>query len=263
MSKRRDYLNTYIEGWRSMNVELVLSVLAEGFAFDDPALPEPVTKATMAGYMSSWEDKTKALSGAWRYENSHEVVQDQDGVLLRWKWWRFTGTNIQGSALTKTTDDGMLYERIAYYPNTPDLTDDCMAADTPSRQRDVGLVVREAEANWQTWSAGAKQACQPRYKTFFAKGDTPTSGLVQGLLDYPPGARSLAHWHTPVETYYVLSGTGIGRVGDATLPIGLGDAVFVPSGVVHAFENTGHDTLRVLWTLNCDGVDDIDFTYIE
>ncbi len=220
MSKRRDYLNTYVEGWRSMNVELVLSALAEGFVFDDPALPEPVTKATMAGYMSSWEDKTKALSGTWRYENSHEVVQDQDGVLLRWKWWRFTGTNIQGSALT-------------------------------------------AEVKWQSWDAGSKQACQPRYKTFFAGGDTPTSGLVQGILEYPPGARSLAHWHTPVETYYVLSGTGMGRIGDAILPIGPGDAVFVPSEVVHSFENAGDDILRVLWTLNCDGLEDIDFTFVE
>ena len=262
MSKRRDYLNTYIEGWRSMDVELVLSALAEGFVFDDPALPEPVTKATMAGYMSSWEDKTKALSGTWRYENSHEVVQDQDGVLLRWKWWRFTGTDVQGSALTKTSDDGMLYERIAYYPNTPTLTGEVMATTPPDRGA-AGFVMREAEVEWQGWAADGEPASEPRYKTFFTEGDTPTSGLVQGLLEYPPGARSLAHRHTPVETYYVLSGRGMGQIGDAALPIGPGDAVFVPSGVVHAFENTGPDTLRVIWTLNCDGVGDIDFTYLE
>jgi hypothetical protein len=115
MSKRWDHLNAYVEGWRSMNCALVLGALADGFVFDDPALPEPVTKTTMAEYMSSWEARTKALSGTWRYDNSDEVVQDRDGVLLRWKWWRFTGTGIQGSALTKTTDDGMIYERIAYY----------------------------------------------------------------------------------------------------------------------------------------------------
>ncbi len=192
MSKRREHLNAYVEGARSMNAKLVLSALAEGFVFDDPALPEPVTKATMVDYMSSWEEKTKALSGNWRYENFDEVVQDRDGVLLRWKWWRFTGTNIQGSALTKTTDDGMVYERIAYYPNTPTLIGEGMAderntyrhppADTPSRQRDVGLVIGEAEVKWQSWDAGSKQACPPRYKTFFAGGDTPTSGLVQGIL---------------------------------------------------------------------------------
>ena len=73
----------------------------------------------MAGYMAAWEEKTKALSGAWRYENSDEIIQDQEGVLLRWKWWRFVGTDIQGSAVTKTTDDGMLFERIAYYTSLP------------------------------------------------------------------------------------------------------------------------------------------------
>jgi len=98
-----------------MNIELVLGALADGFTFDDSALPEPVTKATMADYMASWAERMRALSGDWRYENSDEVIRDRDGVLLRWKWWRFTGTNLQGSAFTKTTDDGMITERIAYY----------------------------------------------------------------------------------------------------------------------------------------------------
>ena len=29
------------------------------------------------------------------------------------------------------------------------------------------------------------------------------------------------------------------------------------------FENTGDEPLLVLWTLNCDSIDDIDFTFIE
>jgi hypothetical protein len=115
MAKQREHLKAYIEGWRTMNVELVLGALADEFTFDDPALPDPVTKATMADYMASWEERMRSLSGDWRYENSDAVVHDRDGVLLRWKWWRFTGTNLQGSALTKTTDDGMITERIAYF----------------------------------------------------------------------------------------------------------------------------------------------------
>jgi hypothetical protein len=115
MSKREDHLNAYIDGWKSMDVEMVLSALADGFVFDDPALPSPVTKASIANYMASWEERINALSGAWAYENSDEVIDDQDGVLLRWKWWRFTGTHIQGSAVTKTTDKGMIYERLAYF----------------------------------------------------------------------------------------------------------------------------------------------------
>lgn len=273
MSKRRDHLNAYVEGWRSMNVDRVLSALAEGFVFDDPGLPEPVTKATMGAYMASWSERTRSLSGTWQYENSHEVIQDQDGIVLRWKWWRFTGTGIQGSALTKTTDDGMLFERITYYPNVPvvpgEWVPDNLAqgpqptADGRPLEGDHGLVVREAEVDWQGWSDGAGQAGEPRYQTFFSSDDLPTSGLVQGILEYPPGARSRSHWHTPIETYYVLSGRGVGWIGNSHLPIGPGDAVFVPSGVVHAFENTSEDTLRVLWTLNCDGVNDIDFNFVD
>ena len=262
MSKRHDHLAAYVEGWRTMDAELVLSALADGFVFDDPAHGEPVTKSTMAGFMASWDERTRALSGSWRYENSDEVVEDRDGVLLRWKWWRFAGTDIQGSALTKTGDDGMLSERIAYYPVPPAWTERT-AVDTASRRHETGLLVRDALLSWQTWSPSAERACEPRYKTFFSAGETPTSGLVQGVLEFPPGARSLAHRHSPVETYYVLAGSGVGLISDATLPIGPGDAVFVPGGAVHSFENNGPDTLRVLWTLNCDGVDDIDFTFVE
>lgn len=272
MSRRRKLLEGYVEGWRSMNSELVLSTLADGFTFDDPALAEPVTKAAMAAYMSSWNDRAKTLSGAWRYENSHEVVEDRDGALLRWKWWRFTGTDIEGTALTKTTDDGMQYERITYYPNMPTWAGEGPGdgsrtlrpgpAGASFPQPGKGVVVGDAAAHWQAWETGSARACGPRYKTFFDAGSTPTNGLIQGLLEYPPGTRGLAHRHTPVETYYVLSGTGIGRIGDAALPIGPGDAVFVPSNMVHAFENSGGDILRVLWTLDCDRVDDIDFTYV-
>lgn len=253
MSKRRDHLAAYVEGWRSMNVERVLSALAEGFVFDDPAEGEPVTKVTMATYMASWAERTKAESGKWRYEDSHEVVQDRDGVLLRWKWWRFAGSTLQGTALTETSDEGMLFERITYFPNTP-----IRAAGNAA-----GVVVREAQLAWQGWSAVSEGTDEPRYKTFFGDGARRTSGLVQGVLEYPPGARSRLHRHTPTETYYVLEGKGVGRVGDTTQSIEAGDAVLVPSGVAHAFENTGPGTLRVLWTLDCDRVSDIDFTYLD
>ena len=254
MANRFELRKAYGQGWDTWDADLLISALAPGFTFDDPAFPDPVSAENIATFMAGWKDRVFSLGGTGEIGSRDRVYLDQDGALISWHWWSFVGTSYEGSAVTRTTDEGVLYERMTYrHP----------PADSLSRQRDVGLVVREAEAKWQAWGTGAEQACQPRYKTFFAKGDTPTSGLVQGLLDYPPGARSQAHWHTPVETYYVLSGAGIGRVGDETLPIGPGNAVFVPSGVVHAFENTGADTLRVLWTLNCDGVDDIDFTYVE
>jgi hypothetical protein len=48
-------------------------------------------------------------------EISDIVAQDKDGVFLQWDWWKFPGTNIEGAAMLKTTDEGVVYERIAYY----------------------------------------------------------------------------------------------------------------------------------------------------
>ena len=164
----------------------------------------------------------------------------------------------------------MLFERITYYPAPPDWFRHEAGregangpAAEPSAQADAALLVREGLVDWQSWKPRDGQADVPRYKTFFSQEDIGSHGLVQGVLEYPPGTRSLAHRHTPAETYYVLAGSGVGYIGEEALTIGPGDAVFVPSRAVHAFENNGHDVLRVLWTLNCDGVEDIDFTYVE
>lgn len=119
MTRREDFLQRYIDGWRRLDCALVRSTLAEDFRFEDPALPEPVTALTMADYMRSWERRMESESGQWRYCSEDEVRQDRDGILLRWKWWRFAGTGIQGSACTKTSDQGMVYERIAYFCTPP------------------------------------------------------------------------------------------------------------------------------------------------
>ena len=254
MEKRIALRKAYGKGWDTWDADLLISALAPGFTFDDPGCPDPITAVNIADYMAGWKDRVLALGGTGEVGSRDRVYLDQDGAYLSWHWWNFVGTSYEGSAVTRTSDEGVLYERIAY--REPKNV-------APVRRHEEGLVVRDAEVQWQAWSPGSEHASNPRYKTFFAAGDTPTSGLMQGVLDYPPGARSLAHWHTPVETYYVISGTGVGRIGDATLPIGPGAAVYVPSRAVHWFESTGDEPLRVLWTLNCDGLDDIDFTFVE
>jgi len=95
MSKCTDKRKAYGEGWDTWNVDLLLSSLTDDFTFDDPAMPEPVTKANMAEYMAGWKDRVKQLGG----------------------------TNYEGSAVTRTTDGGVQYERITYYPSTPDFSD--------------------------------------------------------------------------------------------------------------------------------------------
>ena len=50
MPERTDKRKAYGEGWDTWNEDLLLSSLTEDFVFDDPAMPEPVTKANMAEY---------------------------------------------------------------------------------------------------------------------------------------------------------------------------------------------------------------------
>jgi mannose-6-phosphate isomerase-like protein (cupin superfamily) len=59
-----------------------------------------------------------------------------------------------------------------------------------------------------------------------------------------PGPR---HYHTTSENaYYVLAGTGLIVLGDASFRVTPGDAVFVPPGVPHSASNIGDEELRLL-----------------
>ena len=118
-SKRVELRQMYGRGWDTWDSELLCSSLAEGFFFDDPALRERITIETMPEYMASWKERVKALGGTGEITSRDRVRQDVDGGYITWHWWGFEGTNYEGSAVTKTTDEGVLYERITYYPNTP------------------------------------------------------------------------------------------------------------------------------------------------
>ena len=119
MSKREEKRKAYGEGWDTWNADLLLPSLADDFVFDDPALPEPVIKANMAEYMAGWKDRVKQLGGTGEIGSRDRVTIDKDRAIVSWHWWSFAGTNYEGSAVTRTTDEGVQYERITYYPSTP------------------------------------------------------------------------------------------------------------------------------------------------
>jgi mannose-6-phosphate isomerase-like protein (cupin superfamily) len=63
----------------------------------------------------------------------------------------------------------------------------------------------------------------------------------------PRGASTTPHRHVRTEEiYYILSGGGVMRVGDESSPVGIGDAIAIPLGVVHQITNTGSDVLKFL-----------------
>ncbi len=123
MSRRAQLRALYIEGWETMDAGKLVSAVADGFEFDDPADPEPVTKATLAAYMPRWPEKAEALGGTFVFDITDKVVRDEDGVLLEWYWWRLAGTDVEGAAVIKTTDEGVISERLTYYKSPWPLRD--------------------------------------------------------------------------------------------------------------------------------------------
>jgi hypothetical protein len=123
MSMREEKRKAYGEGWDTWNADLLLSSLTEDFIFDDPAIPEPVIKANMSVYMVGWKDRVKQLGGTGEIGSRDRVTIDEDGAIVSWHWWSFVGTKYEGSAATRTTDEGVQYERITYYPSTPEFPD--------------------------------------------------------------------------------------------------------------------------------------------
>lgn len=115
MLKRVRHRARYIDGWNDMNAEELLASVTDDFRFDDPADPAPITKAMLADYMPVWPARAAALGAAFAFEMRDKVVQDQDGVLTEWYWWRLIGTEVEGAAVIRTCDDGVLSERLTYF----------------------------------------------------------------------------------------------------------------------------------------------------
>ena len=98
-----------------MDAAKLVSAVADDFVFDDPAEPGPVTKADLARYLPVWPEKARELGAEFDFHIVDKVVQDRDGVLLEWYWWRLRGAEVEGAALIKTTDAGVVSERLSYY----------------------------------------------------------------------------------------------------------------------------------------------------
>src|SRR4051794_9531040 len=76
---------------------------------------------------------------------------------------------------------------------------------------------------------------------FLVEGDESAGSVAVFEFDVPAGARvPIAHSHDGYEeTVYGLEGVLTWTVGDATIDVRRGEALVIPRGVVHRFENTG------------------------
>ena len=115
MTKRSEIRARYIQGWYSLNADLLLESIAPEFIFDDPAEPEPVTRSMLTEYMDRWDARTRALGSTNQWILTNEVREDKDGILTDWEWWELDGAGLQGTAIILTSDAGVVSERITYF----------------------------------------------------------------------------------------------------------------------------------------------------
>jgi quercetin dioxygenase-like cupin family protein len=73
-----------------------------------------------------------------------------------------------------------------------------------------------------------------------------------GVADFPPGVHAPGHVHDiQEEIIYVLSGKGRIYIGeDEPEQLIPGTCVYIPVGKDHSIENTGHETLKVVYVFS-------------
>ncbi|HEX4951378.1 MAG TPA: cupin domain-containing protein [Blastocatellia bacterium] len=80
--------------------------------------------------------------------------------------------------------------------------------------------------------------------------DRTTSSITQCSLaeeTLPPGKTVTPHHHEVLEEiYYILSGSGVMRIGDEAQAVGTGDAIYIPKHSVHSLTNTGEEDMKIL-----------------
>jgi mannose-6-phosphate isomerase-like protein (cupin superfamily) len=68
--------------------------------------------------------------------------------------------------------------------------------------------------------------------------------LTTTVVELAPGGQQRVHSHEPEQVYFVLEGRGSMTVGQETAEVGVGDCVFIPSGMPHGLSNRGPGPLR-------------------
>jgi mannose-6-phosphate isomerase-like protein (cupin superfamily) len=76
---------------------------------------------------------------------------------------------------------------------------------------------------------------------------TPAENQSLAEATVPVGGATTAHYHrTTEELYYIVSGTGLMRVGEEERGVRRGDCVVIPPGAEHKLSNTGAEPLVLL-----------------
>jgi len=118
----RDHLECYLEGWRLGDGAHSWHALRPDFYYDDPNTGR-ITGKGFVQFVEDFKATAAALNGGvlptpfLTYSNI--VIDEQSSPGTAWSWWQVTGTELQGAALIRFDDAGILSERIAYFTELP------------------------------------------------------------------------------------------------------------------------------------------------
>jgi len=119
--KARQWLETYLEGWRTGDAEKSLSATAREFYYDDPATGR-IPREDFIAFVEDFKAAGAELANGRvpsPFLQYSDVVVSGTAPSTAWCWWCVTGTNLQGAALIHFDDTGILSERIAYFSSNP------------------------------------------------------------------------------------------------------------------------------------------------
>ena len=119
---RADFLQQYAEGWSKGDANSIVASSDDNYQLDDPnsgSVPKTRLSEYLAGLVEL-VDNIRGTSGQQPFMALTEVVTSEEGNLLTaWAWWSIPNTSIQGTALIKVGDNGVVSERLAYYAPLP------------------------------------------------------------------------------------------------------------------------------------------------
>jgi hypothetical protein len=116
-------IDTYLKGWELGDGALSLSVTADSFCYDDPNSGR-IARHEFIEFVEDFKRAAVAMGGA---QNARPFLRYSDVVVKLdelpatvWCWWQAIGTELQGCALVKVGEEGVLHEKIAYFSRLPE-----------------------------------------------------------------------------------------------------------------------------------------------
>ncbi len=115
-------IEVYLKGWERGDGELSLSVTADDFTYDDPN-KGAILRSEFVTFVNDFKQaavEMGAKENSKPFLNYSDIVIDECGTTATvWCWWQAVGTDLEGSALIKVGEKGVLHEKIAYFSKLP------------------------------------------------------------------------------------------------------------------------------------------------